>query len=71
MASVATVGAWGHTTHGGKKQIAVRLPEPLWSRLKMRAIKDGCSMAFKIEQYVEVGICVDDDWDEDEPGRKI
>jgi len=64
--TTATVGALGHTTYGGLKQIAVRIPETMWNELKARAIKENCSMHKKLVDYIECGLEVDRDWDESE-----
>lgn len=66
---ILTVHSWGHTTEGGRKQLAIRMSPELFARLKARAIKEEKSMQKKLVEYLEVGLIVDDDWDEDEPSR--
>ncbi len=61
--------ACGYTSHSGLKQIVVRLDPARFAELKARAIKERVSMNTKLVQYVEVGLAVDDEWDEDEPER--
>jgi hypothetical protein len=51
------------------KQIAVRMPEELFSQLKMQAIKEKVSIQKKMMDYISVGLQVDRDWDIDEPER--
>ncbi len=68
-ATVSTTRAWGHTTPYGLKQIAVRISVTIFDKLKARALKENSSMNAKIADYIEVGLAVDEDWDEDEPER--
>lgn len=69
VAGVSTTLSWGHTTYKGLKQIAVRMPEKMFLELKARAIKENKSMQAKLLEYINCGLEVDKDWDNDVPDR--
>lgn len=65
----ATEFAWGYTTPNGDKQIAVRMPAGDYAELKARAVRERRSMNAVLLDYVQTGLAVDRDWDEDVPDR--
>lgn len=71
MITAATLGSWGHSATDQLKQIAVRIPNDTFAALRARAINERCSMNKKILQYIMAGLEVDDEWDLDEPNRRL
>jgi hypothetical protein len=47
-----------------RKQIAARLSEEHFQTLRARAASDGKTMQDKIEEYIVIGLLVDDECDE-------
>lgn len=60
-----TRNAKGYQEPNGNVQIAVRLPRATFEEMKRLAVKDGVSIAAKLRDYIEVGVQVDIDMEED------
>jgi hypothetical protein len=65
--SVQTTRARGFTEPDGRKQIAFRLTAPMFEELKSRAVKECRSIQDQMLNYIELGLQVDRDCEEDEP----
>lgn len=67
----STQNAKGYRDEGGKVQIAVRISPALFTELKRFAVKEKVSLATKIRDYIQVGIEVDCDMEEDAAVSRI
>ena len=61
----ATKDAFGFCVAEGLTKISAIVKYEMFDALKIRALKDNKTMAEKIREYVEVGLEVDDSWDDD------
>lgn len=61
----STQNAKGYQDENGQIQIAVRIPQALFAEMKRFALKENVSLAAKIRDYIEVGVQVDQDIEED------
>lgn len=62
---VKTTEAMGFCNARGRCKIAVHMPHAMFDALKHRAIKEGRSISAQIRDYIEVGLEVDRDFDDD------
>lgn len=61
----STQDAKGYQDENGQIQIAVRIPQPLFIEMKRLAVKEKISLAAKIRDYIQVGVEVDRDMEDD------
>jgi hypothetical protein len=61
----ATRNARGYEEPNGQVQIAVRIPKALFDEMKSFAVKSNTSIAARIRDYIQVGVEVDRDMEED------
>lgn len=61
----STQNAKGYQDECGKVQIAVRIPPALFAEMKRFAVKEKVSLAAKIRDYIQVGVEVDHDMEDD------
>lgn len=65
MTHASTKHAKGYQEPNGEVQIAVRIPRALFEEMKQFALKADTSIAARIRDYIQVGVDVDRDIEED------
>ena len=60
-----TQNAKGYQDEGGKVQIAVRIPPALFAEMKRFAVLENVSLSAKIRDYIQVGVEVDCEIEQD------
>lgn len=60
-----TLGAVGFTTEKGRKQLVIHVEPEMFVELKAQAIKQSRSIRAQIRDYIEMGLAVDRDMEDD------
>lgn len=66
-----TQQARGYSVAPGTVKIAVSMPREHFEHMRLKALKNGCSISQVIRDYIDIGIIVDKDMELDEPQPAI